>query len=156
MNHMQLISEYLAGAQQLRKATAGMTEEQLDAKPIPGKWSTRQVVCHIADFEPIYADRMKRAIAENQPTVFSGDPDVFAAGLAYDDQDLEEELQLIESVRKHMARILRTLNANGFQRTCIHSEEGPITVETLIQRMNKHIPHHITFIEEKRASMMSA
>ncbi len=156
MNHRQLIDEYLAGTKKLRVATAGMTEEQLDARPIPGKWSTREVVCHIADIEPIYADRMKRAIAENQPTVFSGDPDVFAAGLAYDDRDLEEELQLIESVRRHMARILRTLNADGFQRTCIHSEEGPITVETLIQRMNRHIPHHIKFIEEKRAAIASA
>jgi uncharacterized damage-inducible protein DinB len=151
-----MIDEYLAGARKLREATSGMTDEHLDAQPIPGKWSTRQVVCHVADFEPIYADRMKRAIAENQPTVFSGDPDVFAAGLAYDDRDLEEELQLIESVRKHMARILRTLNADGFQRICIHSEEGPITVETLLQRMNKHIPHHIKFIEEKKAKLTSA
>ncbi len=155
MNHRQMIDEYLAGARKLREATSGMTDEQLDARPIAGKWSTRQVVCHIADFEPIYADRMKRAIAENQPTVFSGDPDVFAAGLAYDDRDLDEELQLIESVRKHMARILRSLNAEGFQRTCIHSEEGPITVETLIQRMNNHIPHHIRFIEEKKAKLTS-
>jgi uncharacterized damage-inducible protein DinB len=137
----------------LRDATAGMTEEQLDAKPIAGKWSTRQVVCHIADFEPVYADRMKRAIAENQPTVFSGDPDVFAAKLAYDGRNLEEELQLIDSVRKHVARILRTLGPDVFQRTCNHSEEGPLTVETLIQRMIGHIPHHIKFIAEKRAAL---
>ncbi len=153
MNHSKLIDEYIAGSQLLRQATAGMTEEQLDAKPIPAKWSTRQVVCHIADFEPVYADRMKRAIAENQPTVFSGDPDVFAAGLAYESRDLEEELQLIDSVRKHVARILRTLGPDTFQRTCNHSEEGPLTVETLIGRMIGHIPHHIKFIEEKRAAM---
>ena len=155
MNHTQLIDEYLEGGQQLRDAIAGMTEEQLDAKPIPGKWSTRQVVCHIADFEPIYADRMKRAIAEDQPTVFGGDPDVFAAGLAYEQRDLAEELQLIDAVRNHMARILRTLSADDFQRTCIHSEEGPLTIETLIQRMAGHIPHHVKFIDQKRATMGS-
>ena len=56
-----------------------MTGEQIDATPIPGTWTTRQVICHIADFEPVYADRMKRALAEDQPTVFGGDPDAFAA-----------------------------------------------------------------------------
>ena len=77
------IEEYLAGPKLLRDAIAGMSKEQLDARPVPGKWSTREVVCHIADFEPIYADRMKRVIAEHEPTLFGGDPDVFAARLAY-------------------------------------------------------------------------
>ena len=59
-------------------------EDQLDRTPVPGKWSIRQVVCHIADFEPIYADRMKRVLVEDNPTMFGGDPDVFAAGLHYE------------------------------------------------------------------------
>jgi hypothetical protein len=33
-----------------------MTREQLLARPVPGKWSTQEVVCHLADYEPIYAD----------------------------------------------------------------------------------------------------
>ena len=60
MDYAQLIDDYLAGPQMLRAAVAGMTAEQLDARPIPGKWSTRQVLCHIADSEPVYLDRMKR------------------------------------------------------------------------------------------------
>ena len=156
MNHSQLIDEYLAGGGQLRAAIAGMTDEQLDAQPISGKWSTRQVVCHIADFEPVYADRMKRAIAEDQPTVFDGDPDLFAARLAYEHRDLEQELQLIDSVRRRMARILRTLSANDVQRTCMHSEESPLTIEKLVERMAGHIPHHNKFIEQKRSALESA
>ena len=90
MNHAQLIDDYLAGPQKLRAAVAGLTAEQLDARPIPGKWSTKQVVCHLADFEPVYVDRMKRVIAENEPTMFSGDPDLFAARLAYDQEGEEQ------------------------------------------------------------------
>lgn len=45
----QLIDDYLSGPQKLRAAIAGMTEDQLDATPVPGKWSTRQIVCHIVD-----------------------------------------------------------------------------------------------------------
>jgi uncharacterized damage-inducible protein DinB len=84
MDYVSLIDDYLAGPQKLRDAIAGMSGEQIDAAPVPGKWSTRQVVCHIADFEPVYSDRMKRALAEDEPTIFGGDPDAFAARLAYD------------------------------------------------------------------------
>ncbi len=153
MNHAKLIDEYLAGPQRLRGAIAGMTPDQIDAAPIPGKWSTRQIVCHIADFEPVYADRMKRVIVEDNPTMFGGDPDEFAARLAYDSRDITEELQLIEVVRKHVAHILHNLRPEEFQRTGRHSVDGPISLETLLQRITNHIPHHIAFIEEKRAAM---
>lgn len=153
MNHTELIDSYLAGPDELRAAIAGMTAAQIDAAPIPGKWSTRQVICHIADFEPVYVDRMKRALAEEEPTVFGGDPDVFAARLAYEQRDIEEELQMIESVRRHMARILRTLPVDAFQRKVVHSEAGPITLQQLLSNITNHISHHIAFIKEKRAAL---
>ena len=71
MDNEKLIADYLAGPQMLRAAVAGMRSEDLDATPIPGKWSTRQVVCHIADCEVVYADRVKRTIAEDEPNVLS-------------------------------------------------------------------------------------
>ncbi len=127
-----------------------MSAAELDAAPVAGKWSTRQVVCHIADFEPVYADRMKRVIAEDQPPLRGGDPDVFAAKLAYDERNIEDELLLIEAVRRHVAAILKTLPGEAFERTGLHSVDGPLSLETLLRRITGHIPHHIRFIEEKR------
>src|SRR4029078_8155459 len=109
-----------------------MSDEQLHATPIAGKWSTRQVVCHLADFEPIYADRMKRVIAEQCPTFFGGEPDTFAARLAYNHRSIEAELNLLTAVRQHVAAILRELKAEDFQRTGNHSDDGPRTFETYL------------------------
>ena len=153
MAHESLIDAYAAGPVLLREAVDGMTAEQLDARPIAGKMSTREVVCHIADFEPVYADRMKRVIAEDQPPLRGGDPDVWAKALAYDVRDLEEELNLIESVRKQTARILRSLPDDAWSRVGIHSEAGPLSLEELLRRITEHMPHHIKFIEEKRRAI---
>ncbi len=153
MSHAQLISEYLAGPQKLRAVVAEMTVEQIDATPIPGKWSTKQVICHIADFEPVYADRKKRVIAENEPMMKTGDPDLFAARLAYDQRDVEVELDLIEAIRKHMGAILWSLAPSDFQRQGNHSEAGLITLESLLTNITGHIPHHLKFIAEKRAAL---
>ena len=96
---------------------------------------------------------MKRIIVEENPTMFGGDPDVFAAGLAYDERDIEEEIQLLEAVRKHVARILKTLKPEQFERIGNHSVDGPLSLEMLLQHITNHIPHHIAFIEEKRAAL---
>jgi uncharacterized damage-inducible protein DinB len=153
MGPATLIDNYENGSQLLRKAIAGMSQEQLVARPISGKWSTLEVVCHLADFEIVYADRIKRVISENEPTLFGGDPDLFAARLAYHQRNAEEEVQFTELIRRQVARILRTLKEDDFQRRGIHSEAGPLTLETLLQRVTGHIPHHVRFIEEKRGAL---
>jgi hypothetical protein len=153
MTHDALIEEYLAGPGLLRRAVAGMTTDQLLAKPIPARWSTQEVVCHLADYQPIYADRMKRVIALKEPELLKGDPTLFAARLAYDHRDVEQELALIEITRKQMARILRALKPDDFQRKGSHSRDGMLTVEVLLQRITAHIPHHVRFIEEKKRAL---
>jgi uncharacterized damage-inducible protein DinB len=148
-----LIDEYLAGAKTLRAAVAGMTREQLVARPIAGKMSTLEVVCHLADFDPILADRMKRVIAEDNPTLVGADENRFLAALAYHNRDLEEELTIVERTRSQMARILRKLPAEALARTGTHNERGPRTLEQLLTGATQHIVHHVKFIDEKRRAL---
>jgi uncharacterized damage-inducible protein DinB len=149
----QLLDEYLAGITTLRTAVAGMTREQLSAHPVPGKWSTKEVVCHLADFDPIIADRMKRVIAEDRPKLIGADENRFAAALAYRERDVEEDLAIIEHTRRQMARILRTLPAEALLRVGEHNERGPLTLEQLLRNAINHIPHHVKFILEKRKAL---
>lgn len=153
MDAQQLIDDYAAAPAALRKALQGLTPAQLDARPIPGKWSIREVVAHLADFEPISTDRIKRVIALDNPVLMNADENAFAARLAYGKRDLEEELSMIDFLRRHTARILRTLTPADFQRTGQHSTDGPLTLEKLLVRVTRHFPHHITFIEEKRRAL---
>ena len=153
MTIAKLVDEYLAGPAILRQAVAGMTHEQLLARPVPGKFSTLEVVCHLADFDPILADRIKRVIAEEKPTLIGADENRFAAALAYHDRDLEEELTIVELTRRQLARILRKLPESALQRQGIHSERGPRTLEQLLTGATAHIVHHVKFIEEKRQAL---
>ena len=148
-----LIDNYLAGPRTLRQAVAGLNREQVLARPIAGKWSTLEVVCHLADFDPILADRMKRIIAEDSPQLLGANENKFAAALAYHDRDLEEELTIIERTRSQLARILRTLPAEALQRVGVHNERGPISLERFLIITTNHIPHHVKFIEEKKRAL---
>lgn len=149
----ELLQQYERGPDRLREAVLQAEDEQFSLKPIPGMWSIQQVVCHLADFEPIYADRMKRVLVEDNPTMFGGNPDAFAAGLHYEQRNVHEELDLIAVVRSQMARILRQTDVEDFQRTGVHSEAGPLTLETLLERVTGHITHHMQFIQQKIDAM---
>ena len=153
MSHQQLIADYAAGPELLRKAVAGMTPDQVKARPIAGKWSTLEVVCHLADFDPILADRVKRIISHDKPILFGADEKLFAKSLNYEARDFEDELKIIELTRKQMAKILSKLPAEAFQRQGVHSERGLVTLEQMLQITTRHIPPHVKFIEEKRAAL---
>ena len=151
--HSTSIENYVADSRQLREAVRGLSREQLLARPIAGKWSTLEVVCHIADFEPIFADRMKLILAEERPQLSGADENKFYAALAYHERELEEELAIVEHTRSQMARILRVQTDEAFQRVGLHSQKGTITVEKLLALISKHIPHHLPFLREKRQAL---
>jgi hypothetical protein len=148
-----LIERYASGPTQLRESVAGMTRQEVLARPIPGKWSTLEVVAHVADFEVISVDRLTAVIAEEEPTLPGRDERKYAARLANDQRDLEEEIRLIELCRGRVTRILRTLTETDWLRRGIHTEAGPLTLEQLLNRIANHLEHHVPFIREKRAAL---
>jgi hypothetical protein len=126
-----MIDAYLGGIDVLRRAVAGMTPEQLLARPIRGRWSSLEVVCHLADFEPIYADRMKQVLATERPLLLSAGREAFVRSLAYHERDLDEELALIDLTRQQMARILRGLPEDAWERVGVYRHEGQEELRSL-------------------------
>jgi hypothetical protein len=149
----ELTESYLAGPAALRRAVAGMTRDQLLARPVAGRWSTLELVCHLADSEAILAERMKLIIAFDRPLLLAVDENVFAAKLSYHDREPDEELALIETTRRQMGRILRNLSAGVGGRNGVHSVKGIITLEGVLQVAVNHIPHHLKFLDEKRQAL---
>jgi uncharacterized damage-inducible protein DinB len=148
-----LIDEYLAGGERLRRSAAGMTLEQLKARPVPGKWSTLEVVCHLADSEQAWCHRFKRVIAEDRPLLIGYDESRFAATLAYHDRDLEEELASFDGMRRQMARVLRALPESAWSRQGVHSERGLMSLDEMVRVETEHVPHHVRHILEKRGAL---
>jgi uncharacterized damage-inducible protein DinB len=155
MTPTELADQYLAGAAALRSAVAGMNRDQLVARPIPGKWSTLEVVAHIADFDPILIDRMKRIIAygTDVPLLLVADEELYAKEMKYQDRDVEEELAVVDSMRRQVARIIRGLTPEQLQLVGCHNKRGLMTLEKVVQMATNHLLHHLPFIAEKRKAM---
>jgi len=146
----ELIDAYIASLPQLRRLVTDLTLEQLWARPVPGKCSTLEVICHLVDSEQAWCHRMKRVIAEERPLLISYDESKFSCALNYHEQNLEQELARLEGMRQQMARILRSLPESAWIRVGIHSERGLMTLSEMLKSEVKHIPHHIRHIIDKR------
>jgi uncharacterized damage-inducible protein DinB len=149
----ELLKSYLEGPKLLRAATAGLSHEQLTARPIAGKWSILEVVVHLADFEPVYADRLRRVLALDTPLLLAADENDFVKRLHYHDRDVHEELTMIEATRASTARLLGLVDHAAWQRTGQHSDRGTLTLLDLLKSAANHIHHHMTFVHEKRAAL---
>jgi uncharacterized damage-inducible protein DinB len=144
------IDAYLDGPARLRRVVADLNRQQLEARAVPGKWSTLEVVCHLVDSEQAWCHRMKRVIAEERPLLIGYDESRFTRSLSYDQHDLNSELALLEGMRLQMALILRGLPDPAWTRTGVHSERGLMTLAEMIHAEVEHVPHHIAHIIEKR------
>jgi GNAT superfamily N-acetyltransferase/uncharacterized damage-inducible protein DinB len=152
----QLIVDYEQGPDLLRAAVAGMTAEELRLRPVAGKWSTLEVACHIADCEQFFADRLKRTLAMSRPLLLGADPDHYPETVRYHDRDLEEELAFVALTRRQVARVLKLVPAEAWQRTAVHNEGGLVTLRQLVLHATRHLKHHVRFIEEKRHALAAS
>lgn len=155
MTPAELADQYLAGAAALRAAVAGMTTEQLVARPVPGRWSTLEIVGHVADFDLILIDRMKRIVAytTDVPLLLVADEELYAKEMNYHARDAEEELALVDAARRHAARMLRNLRPGQLQLVGCHNKRGLMTLEKVVQMATNHLLHHLPFIAEKRKAL---
>jgi hypothetical protein len=152
-----LIDHYANGGEKLALAVRGLTREDLlcapDAKWNAGRWTIQQVIIHCMDSELVSADRLKRMIAEENPTLIGYDENKYVASLFYDEQDAEAAVAIIDLNRKLFAAAMRKLPAAAWERKGTHSERGGITVGGYLKSTVDHLDHHIKFIHAKRAAM---
>jgi hypothetical protein len=153
MDIAALIESYLAGPENLRHAIAGMTSAQLVARPVAGKWSSLEVVCHLADTDANIAHRIKRVLSEDGPTFERVNPAGMVAALAYHERDAAEEIALIELTRRQIVRIVRAMPPESWERTGIIGDRGARTVTQMVKGAVDHFAHHLPFLDEKRIAL---
>jgi hypothetical protein len=153
LSDADLVADYERGVEELRAAVAGLTTEQCRARPIPGEWSTLEVVCHVAETEICFTDRVERVLTLMRPLLLAVDERSYPKQLHYRSLDLAEELDLFAGLRRHVARILRAQPPEAWERTAVHSETGLITVRQLVFQAVRRVRYHLPLIAERRAAL---
>jgi uncharacterized damage-inducible protein DinB len=150
MDRRELIDKYANGGEKLAQSIRGLTESDLDSFPVPGTWSIHQIVVHVMDSDLISTDRMKRMIAEENPSLLGYDESKFAQNLHYHDQPANEAVAIVGANRRLFANVLRKLPPEAFDRAGTHNERGRLTLGDYLKAVTDHLEHHLKFIYDKR------
>ncbi len=145
-----LIETFAVGGQKLRDSVRGLTEAQLDAFPIAGTWSIRQIVVHLQDSDAVAIERMKRIAAMENPLMLGYDEQTFIRRLFPEAQPVAEVIDLFDVNRRLWAITMRKLPDEAFERSGIHNERGKVMLGQLVGDYARHLDHHMGFIHTKR------
>ncbi|MCC6682582.1 MAG: DinB family protein [Phycisphaeraceae bacterium] len=153
--HSELIDRFEDGGLQLRGAIKTVSPDIAKLRSAPGTWSIHELVIHLADMDAIGIDRMKRVVAEERPALANADETAFIEKLHPHAQSMDEAAMLFDIGRRQWARVLRQLSDAEFQRSGLHSVDGAVTLERLLQRYADHLDHHLPFIACKLKKLES-
>jgi hypothetical protein len=134
----------------MRAAVDGLTDAQFDTPYRPGGWTARQLVHHVPDSHLNAYIRFKWTLSEDNPTIKAYNQDAWA-GLA--DTRLTPpavSLDLLEVVHRRWVVLLESLSDEDWPRPLIHPENGPMTLDKLLQMYAWHGRHHAAHVTELR------
>jgi hypothetical protein len=135
--------------EKMSAAVAGLNDAQLDTPYREGGWTVRQVVHHVVDSHMNAYVRCKLMVTETDPPLKAYNEKVWAE-LPDSKLPVSLSLSIIDGLHRRWSALLESLSPEDFARTGIHSERGPITIDTLMQIYGWHCRHHVAHITELR------
>jgi hypothetical protein len=147
----QLLDQYKDGYRVVAEALAGAADEDLDARPAPGKWSAREIVHHLADSEMTAAIRLRLLVATDRPQIVGFDQEEFARRLYYD-RPIEASVEAFKSAGRTTAEIMDRMSEAEWAREGTHSEHGRYTVERWLEIYAAHAHNHAEQIRVARGA----
>lgn len=152
---VELLERFRRGGELIAVVTTGAAGPELDYAP-QGKWSIRQVVCHLADAELVCGARFRSTIAEDNPTIIAYDQDAWAEKLNYRTRKFSQALESFRRLRDENYQLLKDLPDEAFARACHHSERGRLTLLDLLRLAAEHAENHARQIQLLRQQYKEA
>lgn len=136
----------------LRTLIAGLSPEQLTTPYLDDEWTVAQNVHHVADSHLNSYVRVKLMITEDHPTLRPYDQDVWATLPDATAADVDDSLMLLEGLHQRWVTVWQSLQAEDWQRTAYHPENGDLTLDDQLRQYADHCRAHLDQIQRTLAA----
>lgn len=100
-----------------------------DVRPDPDRFTIREAVAHMADWEEVFLDRLTRTREQDEPTLQGYDEGQFAIDRDYAHQGARPNLTRFREGREKIVAFFHSLQPEEWERIGHHTEVGPISLE---------------------------
>jgi hypothetical protein len=120
-----------------------LNNSQIQTRPSKGKWNIHENIAHLAKYQPVFIDRVRKILTHNEPE--------FEAYKAEEDDEFEiycafttyELLKKISADREVIYHLIHHLPVDKLERTGIHPKYGKLTVSDWTEFFLLHEAHHL-------------
>jgi hypothetical protein len=145
-------NEVIAGtAKKLRQHADVFGSRRLGQAPAPGKWSAREILCHLADCEIVFAYRLRQTVAEDHHVIQPFDQDKWAT--SYGAYDGVAALAVFSSLRQWNILFIKSVSPETMAKRVMHPERGELTFKELVETMAGHDINHLGQMERIAARL---
>jgi uncharacterized damage-inducible protein DinB len=128
------------------------TEAEFDRRPDPDRFTIREAMAHLADWEGVWMERISKMATEENPHLQGYDEGQWAIDNDYAHLDVHEQQARFREGRARLLAYLRDLPSDQWQRSGLHTEVGPVTIASLAVLVLGHDGYHTKQISEWLAS----
>lgn len=127
-----------------RKLIERIPADKLDEPTHPDRFSPREVIAHMADWEPILRDeRLKCAIEQPGSSFAAYDEVARAEERNYAATDIEAELRNFEIERAQTVALLRKVEPEAWDNVAHHPERGDLRLSDIANMLVGHDVYHL-------------
>jgi hypothetical protein len=121
-----------------------MSEEEISNRPLPNKWSKKEILGHLCDSAINNIERfIKIQYEERVYVIQSYNQDQWVTCQNYQDRTLDEIVNLFQTLNKQIVNIVKNVPNEKLSNLCAIGNNQHKTLEWLIQDYLGHMEHHI-------------
>ncbi|MDA1027467.1 MAG: putative metal-dependent hydrolase [Bacteroidetes bacterium] len=147
------IEAIAACPEKLVQAVNGLSTAQFDTPYREGGWTVRQLVHHLFDSHANAFIRVRLALTEENPRVTAYDQNAWAHLPDSVTAPPEISVALLAGLHQRWVITLEAMSMDQYGRTLDHPENGPMTLDLILQMYAWHGLHHVRHISALRERM---
>ncbi len=123
-----------------------ITDEEASQKPLPNKWSKKEILGHLIDSACNNQQKFVRMMASKHLDFVGYAQDFWVNEQHYNDASWQQLVSFWYAYNAHIAHIIEHVNPNFLQNTITIEGSGLFTLEFIMQDYAEHLKHHLTAI----------
>lgn len=132
----------------LARQVAALSDEQAEYRYADGKWSIKELLGHMSDFERVFAYRLLR-IGRGDETPLPGfDENLYVPAGMFDRRPMADILEEWIAVRTATTALVRGLPPDAWTKRGA-ANGYPVSARAIVYVMLGHIDHHQGILEER-------
>jgi uncharacterized damage-inducible protein DinB len=151
--HARITARLRDHAIEVRRLFAGLDEEALMRRTVPGKWSMKEILCHIARVQRVFDARLDTLLSEDNPEIayYGAEGDLLFEEMA--DHPAAETLEVFLAERGWFLGRLEKLTLDEWHRPGRHPEFANYDVHLQMDYLAHHEAHHVYQMFERRTPL---